>query len=220
MKKSFLLVLGCLLIIVLLPIKTFAQKDGDWQFWNTVSLEKQINKELKIILEEETRLGQDMGDFAYQHIDAGLMRKMTNWLDLSLNYRHIFQKKDNAWEEEYRPHFNATLKCRWFNLDFSNRNRFEYRILSKTKDSWRYRNMSKIKIPLNWTKFKLSPYIAEEAFFNFDQGDFNRNRLYLGSEFKLVKNLQGELYYLRQSSESRGNWTDINVLGTKIKLIF
>lgn len=220
MKKRLALVLVCLLIIVLLPIKAFGQKDGDWQFWNTVSGEKEINKELKIILEEETRLGQDMGDFAYQHIDAGLLRQMRNWLDLSLNYRHIFQKKDNAWEEEYRPHFNAILKWQWLGLDFSNRNRMEYRILSKTKDSWRYRNMAKVKIPLDWTQFKISPYIANEAFFNFDQDDFNRNRLSSGVEFKLVKNLQGELYYLRQSSESRGNWTDINVLGTKIKLIF
>lgn len=220
MKKRLWLMLTLWLLIISLPIKTFAQKDGDWQFWNTDSVEKDINEALKLVLEEEFRWGNDMNRFIYHHSDIGLVYKITDWFNLGQNFRYVINDNAGQWEHEARPHLNATFKWTLFNLDFSNRNRFEYRHLTRTKDTWRYRNMSKLKIPLNWTRFKISPSLSEEAFFNFDQDDFNRNRLSSGIEFKLAKNLHGELYYLWQSSESKGDWTDINVLGTKIKLIF
>jgi hypothetical protein len=36
----------------------------------------------------------------------------------------------------------------------------------------------------------------------------------------ITKNTKLELYYLSQSSKSKHKWSDINALGTKIKLTF
>jgi len=70
------------------------------------------------------------------------------------------------------------------------------------------------------TRFEIQPYVADEVFIDLDGDDFNRNRAYAGFSLKIFKNLKGEIFYLWQNSKKSGNWNDINVLGTKIKLSF
>jgi len=77
-----------------------------------------------------------------------------------------------------------------------------------------------MKLPVELTGLKLQPYVADEVYINFDEEDFNRNRVYSGVSFKLSENIGGEVYYLWQSSKSGGSWEDINVLGTKLKFYF
>jgi len=96
----------------------------------------------------------------------------------------------------------------------------EYRDRENKKDVWRYRNKFMMKIPLELTKLKLQPYLADEVFINLDKEGYNRNRLYSGVAFNLSKNVKGEIYYLWQSSRSGGGWNEINVLGTQLKFYF
>lgn len=139
-----------------------------------------------------------------------------------LNYKQVFERTDSEgeWKQENRPHLNITLKGRLFDLGLSSRSRFEYRDRENKKDLWRYRNKVTVKFPLELTSFKLQPYLADEVFINFDEEDFNKNRLYAGLSLKLSKNIKGEVYYLWQSSKSGGDWKDINVLGTGLKFYF
>jgi hypothetical protein len=140
---------------------------------------------------------------------------------LGFNYRQAFQKdSNNKWRRENRPHLNITLKGKLSNLDVSSRSRFEYRNRENNKDLWRYRNKVTVKLPLELTSLKLQPYLADEIFINFDEEDFNKNRLYSGLSFKLSESIKGEVYYLWQSSESDGDWKDLNVLGAQLKFYF
>ena len=77
-----------------------------------------------------------------------------------------------------------------------------------------------MKFPLELTELKLQPYLADEVFINFDDEGFNKNRVYFGASFKLSKNLEGNIFYLWQSSRSSGDWKDINVLGIGLKYRF
>jgi len=200
----------------------FAADDGDFQWWSTAGVSYDINKDWKVTFEEEFRLGDDGGHLYYHHSDLGFVYKgFADWIDLGFNYRQVFEK-DNAgeWRPENRPHLNVTLKGQLFDLALSDRSRFEYRDRENKKDLWRYRNKFTVKFPLELTKFKLQPYLADEVFINFDEEGYNRNRLYSGASFKLSKNLEGNIFYLWQSSRSGGNWKDINVLGVSLKYRF
>ena len=200
---------------------SYAFDDGDFQYWNSESVSVKINKDWKIGLEEEWRFGDDTGDFYYQHSDLGLVYSgFADWLDLGMNYRHIFEKKNSKWRVENRPHLSATFKWKLFDFGFSDRGRFEYRNREDAEDFWCYRNKLIIKMPFKLTKFEIQPYIADEIYYDFDIETLNRNRLYGGVTFKIFKDMKGEIYYLWQVSEKKDKWIDVNVLGTKLKLTF
>jgi len=55
---------------------------------------------------------------------------------------------------------NLTFKGELFGLDVSDRSRFEFRKREAKEDSWRYRNMIKVKLPWEFTSLKLRPYFA------------------------------------------------------------
>ncbi len=208
--------------VLLISEICFAFDDGDFQYWSKASASFDIHKDWKITFAEEFWLGDDAGKLYYQHSDIGFVYKsLADWIEMGFNYRQVFQKDGkDKWRQENRPHLNVTLKGKLLGLDLSDRSRFEYRDRENKKDLWRYRNKVTVKFPLELTSLKLQPYLADEVFVNFDEEDFNRNRLYVGLSLKLSKNIEAEVYYLRQSSEYGGEWEDINVLGTQLRFHF
>ena len=213
---------AAVITIVLISGVCFAYDDEGFQYWSTANVTFDSDKDWKITFEEEFRFGDDGGHLYYQHSDLGFVYKsLADWIDLGFNYRQVFEEDSkDKWRQENRPHLNVMLKGKLFGLDLSDRSRFEYRDRESKKDLWRYRNKVSVKFPLELTSLKLQPYLADEVFINFDEEDFNRNRLYAGLSLKLSKNIKGEVYYLWQSSKSGGDWKDINVLGTGLKFYF
>lgn len=95
---------------------------------------------------------------------------------------------------------------------------WEYRI-KEDDDLFRYRNMLTIKLP-KFTPFKVQPYIAEEFFYDFCEYKLNKNRIYSGIDFKVFINFRAGTYYILESLKKKGDWTNINVLGTTLKYNF
>ena len=198
-----------------------AFEDGDFQYWNSESVSHEFNEDWKIKVEEELRFGGDAGRFYHHHSDAVITYSgMGDWLELGLNYMLIFEKKENEWVYENRPHLNMTLQYALKGLELTGRNRFEYRDKENGTDGWRYRNRFTVKYPVKAGDFEINPYIADEIFVDFIEEKLNRNRLYAGADFKILKNLKLDIFYLWQASEKDDNWADCNVLGTKVKLSF
>lgn len=220
LRKLTLLVMCFCILYLSLFSSANAQDDNDWQFWKAVSVEKKVTGILKFVVEEETRWSDNMNRFMYQAVDTGLVYAPFAWFDLGGNFRYLVQDDAGQWEHEARPHLNAVLKHQWNNLRVLNRSRLEYRYLTRTKDTWRYRNMSEIKFTSDWSLLKISPYLREETFFKFDQDNYNQNRLSGGFQFELFKHAEIDLFYLWQSLKSVGKWRDVNVLGTNIKFTF
>lgn len=199
---------------------SFAFQDGDFQYWNVESITWKAAENLKMELEEEFRFGNELKDFYYQHTDIGATYSgLADWLDIGINYRLIFQEKNNKWNYENIPHLNTTLKLDVCDFNFSTRNRFEYRDKENAGPIWRYRNKFTMKLP-KFTQLEIQPYITDEIFVDFEEGKLNCNRLSGGISLELWKNLSGEIFYVWQSSESGDDWIDYNVLGTKLKLSF
>ena len=222
MKRFFAIILitG---IVAFFCLDALAFDDEDWQYWGTANASYKISDEWKFGIEEEVRWGDDMHNPYYNHTDAGFTYSgLADWFDLSLNYRHIKEEKSNDWKTEYRPHVNGTVKWKWQDFSFSNRSRFEFREREDTDETWQYRNKLSLKPPISLTKHKIQPYVADETFFDSDSKELNRNRLYSGFSFQIFKDLKAELYYLwqRSKSSSSGKWTDVNAVGTKLKISF
>lgn len=192
---------------------------GEWQYWNNDSVEVSIGDPWSMRIEEEFRFGND-GTLIQEHTDIGLIYKKANWLELNLNYRHIFRKQRGEWEREARPYVGVGLLWEMAGLEFSDHNSLENRFLSNTRDHWRYRNQLRIGIPLDWTRFKISPYVSDEFFVDFDQSRFNFQRISSGFNFVAVKNLKGKLYYLWQDSEGRSFQDSFNVAGLNLAFDF
>lgn len=224
MKKAFarkgILFLVSIVFVVSLAGISLGFDDGDFQYWNTENVSIKLRDDWKLKIEEEFRFGDNITDFYYQHTDVGVTYSgIAEWLDLGLNYRLVFEESGD-WRYENRPYLNATVKHNVENFKLSNRGMLEYRDKEKGKDGWRYRNKFTVKMPYEIKDFKLTPYIADEIFVDFIEGGLNRNRLYAGVGFKVFKNVGIDLFYLWQISEKSGDWTNANVLGTKVKLAF
>lgn len=216
MEKVKFLAVG---LVMAVSGMVYAYDDGDFQVWNTENQEFKVNKELKITTEEEFRWGNDASDFYYHHYDAGFVYGVNKNLDLGVNYRQVYEKKSGDFKEENRPYINGTLKFDLSGFKLEDRNRFEYRHFDYQEDSWRYRNKFTLRSPWKFTKLEIQPYLADEIFVDLNERIFNRNRFYSGFGLSLTKNLKAEIYYLLQSTKG-SSWTDANVLGTKLKLVF
>lgn len=221
-KKVFSILAVIFISTVVLNMDAYSFDDGDYQYWNTDNVSWKLGDDWKVSVEQEFRFGDNASNFYYEHSDFGVVWSgLAKWIDLGLNYRHVFEERSSQWREENRPHLNATVKWKLFGIDFSNRGRLEYRNREKAEDFLRYRNKFTVKVPFKLTKFKIQPYVADEIFYDFNQETLNRNRFYTGITFKLLGNLKGDIFYLLERSENSSNkWFDYNVLGTKLKLAF
>lgn len=201
----------------------FAFDDGDFQYWSSAKVSFDINKDWQCNFEQEYKFGDDAGEFYYNHSDLGFVYKsFADWIDLGFNYRLAFERAGSAgeWKQENRPHLHVTFKGTLFDLDVSDRSRFEFRDREDKEDHWRYRNKVTVKVPLELTGLKLKPYLADEVFIPLNDDNISKNRIYAGVSFKVLENMTGEIFYLWESSRSTGFWKDTNVLGTWMKFRF
>jgi hypothetical protein len=219
--RKVLVIVG---LVLVLAARAYAYDDGDFQVWNTEVEEFNLNKNSRLTLEEEFRWGDDADEFYYQHYDLGYAYDLNKHLTLGLNYRQVYEKKQahGKFKAEERPHLNATLKYMLAGFKLDDRNRLEYRHFNYQTDSWRYRNKFTLTFPWKFTRLQIQPYVADEIFLPLNGINLSRNRFYAGFGFTFSKNLKAEVYYLLQSTKSSNTcvWTQANVLGTKIKLVF
>lgn len=221
LKKMLLRIITVFTLLLGIWNISFAFDNRDFQYWNTETVSWKINDLVSAKAETEFRFGDNGGNFYYQHTDLGFTYSgIAEWLDLGINYRQIYEKKNGRWQYENVPHLNATLKTKLLNYPIGNRSRFEYKAKEDAEDYWRYRNKTTIKTPFKLTTLEIQPYIADEIFYDYNLGLLNRNRLYGGFAFRIFKDLKGDIFYLWQASKKSGTWTDTNVAGTKLTLSF
>jgi len=77
-----------------------------------------------------------------------------------------------------------------------------------------------LKVPLKLKSFAFAPYVADEIFYNLDEAELTRNRLYGGIQLKFTNFISGDIFYLLQSTEKNNDWDSLHVVGTKLKFSF
>lgn len=215
-KLTFLM----LTLVCLAGFPALAYDDGDWQFWTAAKMEGKLSDSWRVDLGEEFRFGDGMGELYYHHTEVGLTWKTLNWLSLGIDYRHIYQLKSGNWIKENRMHFNITTDWRVKRMTFGNRCRLEYRDPEDTGTFWRLRDKITLSAPVPSGRISVTPYAANEFFWDFKQDEYNTNRMYLGCKSVFYRRLQGEIYYMRQSTKKNDAWIGSHAMGVNLTLKF
>lgn len=211
-----------IVISVLLSVTgLYAYDDGDFQVWNTETEEVELKKDLRLVLEEEFRWGDNASEFFYQHYDLGLFYKLSRYWSLGGGYRQVLNKNKGKFLVENEPYLIATFSSQFAGFKYDDRSRLEYNHFDYKDDTVRYRNKLTIKAPWKFTAWQIQPFVADEVFFLFDDGSrFSENRATAGLAMGITKNFKAEIYYMFRCVKSGLKWKDSNVLGTKFKLVF
>ena len=219
MKTDVKLII-CSAGLFLFLLSTFAYADADWTYKSKYGVSFPIIDKWDGSVISESRYKDDMSDHHYSHLDVALSYDFLDWLEIGTNYRYISRATPIGWKRENRPNINAKLKWNWADFECSDNNRLEYRIIEDFGDIWRYKNKLKIEYPLEWTDLKISPYVSEEIFCDFDVGQLNGYRLEAGFSMQLLKNSELSIAYQFGNDKFRGNWIDRNFLITQLKISF
>lgn len=215
MKKLKLVVL--LLIGLSGSIKS-ASAGNDWEYWSNFEVSGTIDNNLALKIKVEPRYSNDCSDHYYTSFQFGLDWKLEEWLVVSPYYEHVDNKKNGDWQVEERPFLDVTGKWKLYKLSFSDRNRLEYRI-KENDEFFRYRNKLTVKLP-KLTRLEIQPSVAEELFYDFGEDKLNKNRIYTGLEFPIVKTIGAGIYYIFENRKKDNDWTTVNVLRTVLKYKF
>ena len=209
-----------LFVFLAAGLSAYAYDDGDWQFWNSDSVEYKITDQLKARVEIADRYGDDMSELFYAYIQPGIGYKVSSWLDVLVAYELLEEKKNGDWNVENRPIIEITPNWKLMSVTFTDRNRFEYRDREVGTDLWRYRNRLRAVLPFQWTALKIQPYADEEIFVDLNSHDLNQNRASAGIIMQVTKNLKTETFYMVRSDWKSGDWTQTNVIGLNLRLAF
>ncbi|MFA5143576.1 MAG: DUF2490 domain-containing protein [Candidatus Omnitrophota bacterium] len=217
------IVRSALLVLCLeaLNCDLYGYTDGDFQIWHTEVQDVNLKEGTKLLAEEEFRYGDSAGELYYHHYDLGLAYDVNKYLTTSINYRQIYEGEKGKFKPEYYPYLNITPKYELYGFKLEDRNRFALKLFDdKREDSVQYRNRLLIKAPWKFTPLGIQPYVSNEVFVKLNNAAWDKNRFAAGVSLDFLKNLKGDIYYMLQSTKKSGRWTDANILGLKLKLIF
>ncbi len=202
----------------LLSALTYA--DADWGYKSKYSISFELIDKWECSVISETRFRDDMSDHYYSHLDVAFSYEYWDWLELGTSYRYITRSADDGWNRENRPSINAKLLWNWADFELSDNNKLEYRIRQDNEDIFRYKNKLTIEYPVEWTKLKISPYVSEEIFLDFDVGRLNGLRLESGFLMQILENSELCIGYQFANDKKGDDWTETNYLVTYFKMYF
>ncbi|MHC4353462.1 MAG: DUF2490 domain-containing protein [Planctomycetota bacterium] len=195
---------------------------GEFEYWTTAGASFDLDKNWRVCVDELIKLGDDAGKFTYHHTDLGFVYQgLADWVDFGFNYRHAFKRYGSSdWHQERRPHVNVTVKSRLGEIDLYDRSRLEYRDKDYARDQWRYTNKLTLKLPYEFTKWKMRPCFADQVYIDLDGYVLNKNKVYSGFSFELSEDVLGVLQYVWDSDKTYGTWRNTNILWLQLKFYF
>ncbi|MBI3616440.1 MAG: DUF2490 domain-containing protein [Candidatus Omnitrophica bacterium] len=205
-----------------------AQGKDDFQYWNTLELVKRLNPKWDLFFRPEIRMEDGASHLFYHEYRQGLRWKPSNHLEFGLNY--LFARSENSSgknRDEHTGELDITPKTKWGPWDFSMRGRVALKTVqgSSGEQEFQIRLMPKIAYSMEIFGHKVTPYIANDAFYDYTRKAWNQNRAFLGVviPMKEVKGVRSsvDLYYMNQSLlGARHDRSSNQILGTKLNVQF
>jgi hypothetical protein len=116
---------------------------------------------------------------------------------------------------ETRLAVGPTFMAKWKQVSFRDRNLYEYRVRSGRNDISVYRNRLQISVPVKHNgKILFSPFLSEEAFYDFSVHSFNNNELFLGVTRRLNALTDLDIAYIRNDTRP----ANVNGLSLNLKI--
>ena len=198
--------------------------NGDFQVWNTDSINVRMGKRAFVKGQTEFRYGRDGSKLYYKHYQGGMMFILSPQVLFETAYRHIFLRYDHNWNKIYSPLMDLTFQVQSRRgLYIGDRNRIQYLIFDKRlggKKRWLYRNRFEFVPALRVTQRKIAPYFANEFFWQEAMG-ISENRLELGLKIPYHQRTQLNLAYMSRNFKNlRKKWVHHNVTWVHFSLHF
>lgn len=181
--------------MVFITMSLKAQVPYDNQLWTGVNVNYKINKKWKIILNPETRLGNNISDLRTFLTDVEARFSLSKRWSLKGGIRYSLKPQT---DHKLRGVFD--IKYKWSKkkrkLSFSNRLRTQYAYgLVSSKSDFYLRN--KTQFGYNMSKL-VDPYFGGEIFFKVDRREFRQFRIFAGLDWKINKTLNVNTFYILQ----------------------
>jgi hypothetical protein len=193
------------LILFLLPLICNAQLVSDAKLWGGISVKKKINN-LEISFSEEIRMDENASHVDKFFSEIGAEYKLAKILYVSINYRF---SRDNDYESRnydmrHRIDLGLTFEQKFNNLKASFRTKIQTKTANFNENNPTYsRNKLMLKYKL---ENNLTPFISYEFFYQFnDEKVINRNRLSLGSSYKINKKNSVKIFYIYENKFNEKN---------------
>jgi len=193
-------------ILLIFNTKIFTQTK-DFQIWSTAGIEKKINKNISVSLEEEARFYNNASFLKKYFTDIGIDYEFLRFFDASVNYRFITNRDyDSNFKNQKRYYFDLSIKQSYSSFRFSFRTRYQIQqensIQKEMGELDEKYSRNKISIEYNIPNFPVSPNFASELFYKIDKtynSFFDKIRYTFGAEYSINNDNQLEIYYMIQN---------------------
>lgn len=218
---SFVLpVVAVALACALLP--TFCDARDDFQTWHSAELVKRLGPQWEAAWLPEIRIRDDASQLFYHEYRESLRWKPSKHLQIGLNYLFARNASSGKPLEEHTGELDLTPKTSVGPWDLSVRGRAALRTIQRSagEREWQFRVMPKMAYRTTLSGRTLTPYVADDLFYDYTRKAWNQNRLYLGVAVPLGKAAGAEIsvdvYYMLQNQlGARRNWSSNHIVGTK-----
>ena len=201
--------------------------NDDFQSWNSLELSKRFGTAWEIFFLPEIRIRDNAGDLFYHEYRQGVRWKPSKHLQLGLNNLFVRNASSGKPREEHAGELDITPKATVGPFDLSLRWRVALRAAqgSSGEQEWQMRLMPKMAFPTQLAGHKITPYVADDLFYDYTRAAWNQNRVFLGVAVPLGKALGAdvgvEVYYMLQSQlGQRHDWNSNHILGTRLSVRF
>jgi hypothetical protein len=209
-------------LFLLFPLSLFAHLNGsgDFQIWNTDTINIRSSKRMILTGQTEFRYGRDGSKLYYKHYQGEITFIRSPHTLITPGYRQVYHRRHGDWVKEYQPRcaitFQVQTKSKWL---ISDRNLILYRI-QEGHNRWVYRNRLEFLTPIRITRKGMGPFFSNEFFWAETQG-INQNRLIFGLRIPYHQRTQLDLYYMLRSLKNHNkDWIQQNILGLHFALFF
>ncbi len=196
----------------------------DFGMWNTISVNKEITNKLVLGLDQEIRFRDNLSTLNLVYTNVGLTYKFTDNFKFSAVYRFIDKHKDDfSWGVRHRIYFDAAVKVKPGNFNFSYRARYQMEWRGAGYEQYQgsvpeiyFRNLFKVGYKLNdsW-----EPYLGSEIRFQIQNpripyhNGFDRTRFIGGINYEFNKHHTIGTYFLLQKEWNVSDPETLHILG-------
>lgn len=196
----------------------------DFGMWNTISVNKELTKKLTLGVDQEVRFRDNLSTLNLVYTNVGLTYKFTDYFKFSAVYRFIDKHKDDlSWGVRHRVYFDAAVKVKPGNFNFSYRARYQvewrgagYEAIHGNVPEIYFRNLFKLGYKVGES---LEPYLGSEIRFQINNpripyhNGFDRTRFIGGLNYEVNKHHTFGVYFLLQKEFNVIDPETLNILG-------
>lgn len=190
MTKSFSITL---FLSFAVAVSVVAQRKTDHELWTGAKLEYKLSKKVKLELEEQVRLNDNMSTTKVFFVEPGIRYKFNKFIDFKFKYRFSDfhqSRNENRMTMDIRFEYDIPKNP----IDLKYRFRFQDSKVTYTEQKINY-TRHEWTADINLTKW-MDPYVSYEIFYLQQKKEIRTHRYSLGLQWKLGKDLDFTTFYV------------------------